>query len=90
MSIETNEGGEKKPNPIKKEILLIPPTPIPQNLSLKTYTHPQLCDFILTKKLGEGTFSIVRLGINKQTNEKVAIKEMLKNQIIENNDKNLL
>ena len=90
MSIQTNEGGEKKPNPIKKEILLIPPTPIPQNLSLKTYTHPQLCDFILTKKLGEGTFSIVRLGINKQTNEKVAIKEMLKNQIIENNDKNRL
>ena len=90
MSIPTNEGGEKKTDPIKKEILLIPPTPIPQNLSIKTYTHPQLCDFILTKKLGEGTFSIVRLGINKQTNEKVAIKEILKNQIIENNDKNRL
>ena len=77
-------------NIIKKEILSIPPTPLPENLSKKQYNHSQICDFTLTKKLGEGTFSIVRLGINKQTNEKVAIKEMLKNKIIENNDKNRL
>ena len=91
MSIPTNEGGEeKKTTSIRKELLSIPPTPIPIYLSSKQYTHSQLCDFTLTKKLGEGTFSIVRLGINKQTNEKVAIKELLKNQIIENNDKNRL
>ena len=91
MSIPTNEGGEeKKTTSIRKELLSIPPTPIPKYLSSKQYTHSQLCDFTLTKKLGEGTFSIVRLGINKQTNEKVAIKELLKNQIIENNDKNRL
>ena len=91
MSIPTNEGGEEiKTTSIRKELLSIPPTPIPIYLSSKQYTHSQLCDFTLTKKLGEGTFSIVRLGINKQTNEKVAIKELLKNQIIENNDKNRL
>ena len=88
--LNEEESEKVENNIIKKEILSIPPTPLPENLSKKQYNHSQICDFTLTKKLGEGTFSIVRLGINKQTNEKVAIKEMLKNKIIENNDKNRL
>jgi serine/threonine protein kinase len=33
-----------------------------------------VCEFVLGEKLGEGTFGVVRLAINKQTGEKVAIK----------------
>ena len=43
MSIPTNEGGEeKKTTSIRKELLSIPPTPIPKYLSSKQYTHSQL------------------------------------------------
>ena len=37
-------------------------------------TEEIVCDFIIKEKLGEGAFSSVRLGINKQTEEKVDIK----------------
>ena len=40
-----------------------------------------LCDFIIKEKLGEGAFGSVRLGINKQTGEKVAIKILEKNKL---------
>ena len=40
-----------------------------------------ICDFIIKEKLGEGAFGSVRLGINKQTGEKVAIKILEKNKI---------
>ena len=33
-----------------------------------------ICEFVIKDKIGEGAFGSVRLGINKQTNEKVAIK----------------
>ena len=46
-----------------------------------------ICDFIITKKIGEGTFSNVRLAINRQTGEKVAIKIMEKSKIIHEEDK---
>ena len=40
-----------------------------------------LCDFIIKEKLGEGAFGSVRLGINRQTGEKVAIKILEKNKL---------
>ena len=49
-----------------------------------------LCDFIIKEKIGEGTFSTVKLAINRQTQEKVAIKIMQKNKIILDEDKKRL
>ena len=40
-----------------------------------------LCDFIIKEKLGEGAFGSVRLGVNRQTGEKVAIKILEKNKL---------
>ena len=40
-----------------------------------------ICEFILKEKLGEGAFGSVRLGINKQTGEKVAIKILEKSKL---------
>ena len=62
----------------EETISLIPDNEIP---------HSPICDFILKDKIGEGTFGIVRLGINKQTNEKVAIKIMEKEKILQYEDK---
>ena len=44
-------------------------------------------NYIIGKKLGEGTFSKVYIGTHKKTKEKVAIKVMSKNQIKEESDK---
>lgn len=49
-----------------------------------------ICEFVLGEKLGEGTFGIVRLAINKQTGEKVAIKILEKSKLTNYNDKNRL
>ena len=46
-----------------------------------------ICDFIIKEQLGEGTFGKVRLGINRQTEEKVAIKILDKKRIIKERDK---
>ena len=46
-----------------------------------------ICDFIIKEKLGEGTFGKVRLGINRQTEEEVAIKILDKKKIIKEKDK---
>ena len=46
-----------------------------------------ICDFIIGKTIGEGTFSTVKLAVNRQTGEKVAIKIMEKNKIIHMEDK---
>ena len=46
-----------------------------------------ICDFIIKEKLGEGAFGSVRLGINKQTGEKVAIKILDKNKLTKYEDK---
>ena len=45
-----------------------------------------LSDYIIKETIGKGTFSIVKLGINKKTNEKVAIKILKKNKIINKED----
>ena len=68
-----------------QEILSIPPenSNNPQN-------DKTLCDFIIKEKIGEGTFSTVKVAINLQTNEKVAIKIMQKSKIILDEDKTRL
>ena len=45
-----------------------------------------LSDYIIKETIGKGTFSIVKLGINKITKEKVAIKILKKNKIIHRED----
>ena len=68
-----------------QEILSIPPenSNNPQN-------DKTLCDIIIKEKIGEGTFSTVKVAINQQTNEKVAIKIMQKSKIILDEDKTRL
>ena len=46
-----------------------------------------ICDFIITKKIGEGTFSNVKLAKNRQTGEQVAIKIIEKNKFKHKEDK---
>ena len=43
-------------------------------------------DYILKHTIGKGTFSRVKLGINKNTGEKVAIKILDKKKIVEKSD----
>ena len=43
-------------------------------------------DYILKHTIGKGTFSRVKLGINKNTGEKVAIKILDKRKIVEKSD----
>ena len=45
-----------------------------------------LSDYSIKETIGKGTFSIVKLGINKKTNEKVAIKILKKKKIIHKED----
>ena len=45
-----------------------------------------LSDYIIKETIGKGTFSIVKLGINKKTKEKVAIKILKKNKIVHKED----
>ena len=57
----------------------------------KNITPPSsVCEFVLGQKLGEGTFGTVRLGTNKQTGEKVAIKILEKIKMINYDDKKRL
>ena len=45
-----------------------------------------LSDYSIKETIGKGTFSIVKLGINKKTKEKVAIKILKKKKIIHKED----
>ena len=45
-----------------------------------------LGDYIIKETIGKGTFSKVKLGINKLTGEKVAIKILDKSKILEKED----
>ena len=56
----------------------------PESSSKETKSH---CSFTLTKKLGEGTFGTVRLGINVETGEQVAVKILEKVKILQLEDK---
>ena len=46
-----------------------------------------VCEFVLGEKLGEGNFGVVRMAINRQTGEKVAIKILEKSKLTNYNDK---
>ena len=50
-------------------------------------THNFLSDFEIKETIGKGTFSLVKLGIYKLTNEKVAIKILKKKNILRTEDK---
>ena len=76
---------KKSQNNEDEEILTIPSCSL--NLEEK---EKVLCDFIIKEKLGEGTFGKVRLGINRQTNETVAIKILDKKRIVKERDKKRL
>ena len=45
------------------------------------------CDFMIKEVIGEGAYATVRLGINNQTKEQVAIKIMEKNKIVQEEEK---
>ena len=49
-----------------------------------------LSDYHIKETIGKGTFSVVKLGINKATNEKVAIKILKKKKILHKADKSRL
>ncbi len=44
-----------------------------------------LSDYLIKETIGKGTFSIVKLGIDRKTGEKVAIKILEKKKILNNN-----
>ena len=68
---------------IESEIISIP-SEFSNDPSLN---NKSICDFKLTKKIGEGTFGTVRLGVNIQTGEEVAIKILEKVKILQLEDK---
>ena len=53
-------------------------------------SQTSVCEFIIGEKLGEGTFGTVRLGTNRQTGEKVAIKILEKSKMTNIDDKTRL
>ena len=66
-----------------EEVISIPYKPL-NNLDTQSKS---ICDFVFKEEIGEGTFGHVKLSINKQTNEKVAIKIMEKKKIFQHEDK---
>ena len=88
---EYNDSSVKKFRVVKhgdrekvEEVISIPHKPLIDEMNIN---KKSICDFILEDQLGEGTFGYVRLGVNKQTNEKVAIKILEKKKILEYEDK---
>ena len=75
-------------NEENEEILSIPPDCT--NIENNEIKEKSICDFIIKEKLGEGTFGKVRLGINRQTEEKVAIKILDKKKLKKDKDKKRL
>ena len=74
----------------EEEILYLYSNPINDNSDINADITPpsSVCEFVLGQKLGEGTFGTVRLGTNRQTGEKVAIKILEKNRISNIDDRN--
>ena len=69
-----------------EEILSVPPEGI-TDINDPEQKGKIMCDFIIKQVIGEGTFATVRLAINKQTGEKVAIKIMEKSKIVHQEDR---
>ena len=82
-NIQNNENNTKEND---QEILSIP-AGNSININDSGQIKKSLCDFIIKEKIGEGTFSTVKLAINKQTEEKAAIKILEKKKIIQKEDK---
>ena len=70
----------------EEEVLSIPPEDI-TDLNDPQLKEKIMCDFVIKQVIGEGTFATVRLAVNKQTGEEVAIKIMEKSKIIQMEDK---
>jgi len=77
---ESNDAEEEE------EILSVPPEDL-ADINDQEQKDKTMCDFIIKQVIGEGTFATVRLAVNKQTGEQVAIKIMEKNKIIQMEDK---
>ena len=77
---------------IAEEFLIFYPESYLNNKNHPEYYTPLnpeeiICEFIIKEKLGEGGFGSVRLGINKQTGEKVAIKILEKSKLTRYEDR---
>ena len=86
----TSINGQKKViiNPETKkeeEVLYLFSHPIKKNENnANGISQTSVCEFVLEQKLGEGTFGTVRLGTNRQTGEKIAIKILEKSKMANN------
>ena len=81
---EVKENKEEEDE--EEEILSIPPEGV-TDINDPELKEKAICDFIIKQVIGEGTFATVRLAINKQTGEQVAIKIMEKSRIAQKEDK---
>ena len=86
---ESDESNSSKKTELEEEIISIPSEDYP-NVKDQELKEKISCDFIIKEKIGEGTFSTVKLAINRQTGEKVAIKIMEKSKMVYEEDKNRL
>jgi 5'-AMP-activated protein kinase catalytic alpha subunit len=64
----------------EEEVIYLYSNPI-NNDTYNENPPSSVCEFVLGQKLGEGTFGTVRLGTNRQTGEKVAVKILDKMKI---------
>ena len=83
---EVNENNDAEEE--DEEILSIPPEGITiADINDSEQREKIMCDFTIKQVIGEGTFATVRLAVNKQTEEQVAIKIMEKSKIVQKEDK---
>ena len=54
--------------------------------SLREERNIKIGHYIVKQTIGSGTFSKVKLGVNRTTNQKVAIKLLDKSKIVEKDD----
>ena len=85
---EEEENQKKETDELEEdeEILSIPQEDL-NDMNDKEEKNKSICDFIIKQVVGEGTFATVRLAINKQTKEQVAIKIMDKSKLVQKADK---
>ena len=79
MSLESNN--------LKQDKLIV----LPEYYSKNPNTHEKIiCDFVIKETLGKGAFGVVKLAINTQTGEKVAIKIINETKIAKEQKLNFL
>ena len=64
----------------------MPPRSAARQRRERPHTSRQVGNYVLSKTLGEGTFGKVRLGVHTLTGEKVAIKVLEKDRIVDKGD----